>query len=307
MGIRLVMEATSRQAPEGLTWRERYALIVLAASAIDATRELPPGIEDNPEIIARLRLGRNERFAVMKSLCEKGALERLERGRNGVRAAYAIAPFVIVHEQERPGDPDAPPVENPSKHPGFPDAKGPVKHPDSASEASGFDPLKHPGIPDPAPYRGIKGFKTGGKTPPAPRQSPLLLTVPDGRPKGEGESPGGQIRNRDRRALADEISQARPEWTPRAVLRALEHHEVASRPWLIVAEAMRIVAADKATDSPGRLRHPGPWWAEAARRVRAATGPAGGAHAFDPDPESRLCRACQAPEVDKGHPRRRTA
>lgn len=41
MGIRLVMEATSQHAPEGLTWRERYALIVLAASAIDATRELP--------------------------------------------------------------------------------------------------------------------------------------------------------------------------------------------------------------------------------------------------------------------------
>lgn len=100
----------------------------------------------------------------------------------------------------------------------------------------------------------------------------------------------------------------RPEWTPRSVLRALEHADVISRPWPIVAEAMRIVAADKATDSSGRLKHPGPWWAEAARRVRSETGPADtGPHAYDPDPETRLCRDCHAPEVDKSHTRRRTA
>ena len=306
MGIRLAMEAADRTA-EDYTWRERCVLMVFAMSAIDDTRECPPGIEDRPEIIRRLGLSRTQRYAVIASLVEKGALERRERGRNGVKAHYAIASSVAIPGAGRPGDPDARPVDNPAKGPVNRDASASVKGPGSENEGSRKPGLKHPVNRDPAPYTGIKGFKTGGKTPLAPRQSPLLLTVPDGRPRGEGESPGGQIRNRDRRALADEISQARPEWTARSVLRALEHPEVASRPWPIVAEAMRIVAADKATDSPGRLRHPGPWWAEAARRVRAATAPAGGAHAFDPDPESRLCRTCQAPEVDKSHARRRTA
>lgn len=309
MGIRLAIEAADR-SPENLTWRERYALDILAMSAMDDTRECPPGIEDKPHIIRRLRLGRSERYAVIASLVAKGALERRERGRNGVQAVYAIVPFATSPGSERPGDPDAPPVENPVKGPGIPDASAPVKGPGSAAEGSGFHPAKGPGIPDPAPYKGFRGVKTGGGNPPAPRQSPLMLTVPDGSPRGEGESNGDQTPNRDRQALAAEIVAARPEWTPRSVLRALEDLEVTGRPWPIIAEAMRIVAADKATDSPGRLRHPGPWWAEAARKAQAAAqtggGPAHG-HAYNPDPETRLCRSCGGHQVDKGHARRRTA
>jgi hypothetical protein len=310
MGIRLVMEASGSRVPETLTWRERYALMVLAASAIDATRELPPGvIADSPDLAARLKMSHTQLYIVLDALCEKGALLRLERGRNGVKARYAIAPFGITTEPERPGDPDVPPVENPLKDPSNRDAKEPVKHPGSEDEASRFEPPKDPGSRDPAPYIGIKGFKTGRGTPPPPGMRPLIpFAVPDA-PEGEGDHPGSQIRNRDRRALAAEIVRMRPEWTARSVLRALEHPDVVSRPWLIVAEAMRIVAADKATDSPGRLRHPGPWWAEAARRVRGATEAAGeGPHAYDPDPATGLCR-CKAPREDKIHRdgRRRTA
>ena len=309
MGIRLVMEATSSHAPGALTWRERYVLAVLASSAMDATRECPPGIEDSPDLVARLRLGRSERYAVLASLVAKGALERLERGRNGVKAVYAIAPFELGAGSERPGEPDAPPVENPPKGPGFPDASEPVKGPGSASEGSGKPGRKGPGTPDPAPYIGIKGFKTGGGTPPPPGARPLFpFALPDA-PPGEGDHLGSQIRNRDRRALAAEIVGMRAEWSARSVLRALEHADVIGRPWLIAAEAMRIVAADKATDSPGRLRHPGPWWAEAARRVRGATEAAGdGPHAYDADPATGLCR-CKAPREDKIHRngRRRSA
>ena len=312
MGIHLVMEAAER-APD-LTWRERYALLVFASSAMDGTRECPDGIEDRPEIIRRLGLSRTQRYAVIAALCEKGALLRVKRGRNGVKAVYAIAPFVTIPSAERPGDPDVPPVDNRVKGPVNRDATGPLKGPGSENEGSRKPGLKDPSNRDASAgdtvFRGIKGFKTGGGTPPAPRQSPILLPVPDGKPKGEGDHPGSQIRNRDRRALADEISQARDEWSARSVLRALEHPDVAGRPWLIVAEAMRLVAADKATQSPGRLKHEGPWWAEAARRVRAATGAADAArsaHAFDPDPETRLCRVCHAPEVDKSHARRRSA
>jgi hypothetical protein len=311
MGIRLVMEASGSRVPESLTWRERYALMVLAASAIDATRELQPGvIEDSPDLAARLKMSRSQLYVVLDALCEKGALLRLERGRNGVKAVYAIAPFGTTAGPERPGEPDVPPVENPLKDPSKRDAKAPAKDPGSGNEGSRFTPSKDPGFRDSAPYIGIRGVKTGGGTPSAPRQSPLLMPVPDGQPRGEGESNRDQTRNRDRQALAAEIVAVRPEWTTRSVLRALEHLDVAERPWPIVAEAMRIVAADKATTSPGRLRHAGPWWAEAARRVRDSTeapSGAGGAHAFDPDPESRLCQVCHAPEVDKNHTQRKSA
>jgi len=311
MGIRLVMEATSSRVPETLTWRERYALMVLAASAIDATRELSPGvIEDSPELAARLKMSRTQLYVVIDALCEKGALLRLERGRNGVKAVYAIAPFSTSAGLERPGDPDVPPVENPLKDPSNRDASAPVKDPGSENEASRFDPVKHPGSRDAAPYIGIKGFKTGGGTPPPPGRRPLFpFALPDV-PTEEGDiseaknpAPNGP----GRQALAAEICKTRPEWTPRSVLRAVEHPEVTSRPWPIVAEAMRLVAADKATEGPGRLRHPGPWWAEAARKVHAATGSEQpGGHEYDHDTRTGLCR-CKAPKVDKIHRRRRTA
>ena len=310
MGIRLVMEATSSRAPDALTWRERFVLTVLASSAMDATRECPEGIEDSPDLIARLRLGRSERYAVLASLVAKGALERLERGRNGVKAVYAIAPFEAIAGMERPGEPDAPPVDNSLKGPGFPDATGPVKGPGSTDEGSGNPGLKGPGSPDPAPYIGIIGFKTGGGTPPPPGRRPQFpFALPDVPPE-EGESPMAKNpapNGPGRQALAAEICKTRPEWTPRSVLRAVEHPEAASRPWPIVAEAMRLVAADKATEGPGRLRHPGPWWAEAARKVHAATGSEQpGGHEYDHDTRTGLCR-CKAPKVDKIHRRRRTA
>jgi hypothetical protein len=90
VGWELVCEAISH-GPGDLTWRERCALIVLAGAADDAGRECPPGIEDSPDIMAGLRLGRSERYSVIRSLCDKGALLHAERGRNGVAAVYVIA------------------------------------------------------------------------------------------------------------------------------------------------------------------------------------------------------------------------
>lgn len=144
MGWQLVREAEDH-GPDSLTWRERFALSVLANAAIDETRECPH-IEDRPDIIRRLRLGRSERFAVISALCDKGALIQVERGRNNKRAVYAIAPFValaqlaaLANGSKRPGNPDPRPVDNGSapvgnglKGPGFPDARR----------------LKGPGFPD---------------------------------------------------------------------------------------------------------------------------------------------------------------
>jgi hypothetical protein len=315
MGIRLVMEATSRRAPEGLTWRERYALIVLAASAMDGTRELPPGIETSPEMAARLRLSRTQLYLVLGALCEKGALVHLERGRNGVKAAYAIAPLVPHSGSERPGDPDVPPVENPLKSPSNRDASAPAKGPGSENEGSRFEVPKGPGFRDPAPYIGIKGFKTGGKTPPPPGTRPLFpCALPDAPPE-EGESltaknpaPHGTLH--DRQALAAEIRKTRDDWSTRSILRALERPAVAERPWPVVAEAMRLMVADTTTAYPGRLEYDGPWWAEAARKVQPARGrhaAPDGTHGYDHNPATGLCRECRAPEVDKVHRRRRSA
>jgi hypothetical protein len=96
----------------------------------------------------------------------------VERGRNGVRAVYAIAPFttlaylmgpgfpdpnLVDNRLKGPGFPDAPPVDNPPKGPGTPDASDDgamLKGPGFASEGSGFHPLKGPGIPDPIGDRG---------------------------------------------------------------------------------------------------------------------------------------------------------
>jgi hypothetical protein len=147
LGWELVREATDH-APEALTWRERYALLVLAGAADDEGRDCPPGIEDTPEIVARLRLGRSERYAVIRSLCDKGALLHAERGRNGVAAVYLIAPLI-------PGAAPGGAVDNPAKGPGFPDAPGGPKGPGTAAEGSGtggegsgFRPVKGPGTPD---------------------------------------------------------------------------------------------------------------------------------------------------------------
>ena len=138
MGWQLVREAEDH-APASLTWRERFALSVLANAAMDSTRECPHGIEDNPDIIRRLRLSRSARYEVISALCEKGALIQVERGRNGVRAVYAVAPFVALAALMRPGNPDASPVDNPTEHPGNPDPSGivrPLKGPGFTAEGS---------------------------------------------------------------------------------------------------------------------------------------------------------------------------
>lgn len=287
MGIRLVMEAATHAGP-GLTWRERFALSVLAASALDSTRACPAGVTERPEIIERLHMGRSERYAVLAALCAKGALVKTERGRNGVRAAYSIAVFTAGTGPERPGEPDAPPVDNsrepdsspvdnPPEGPGNPDAAPPAKGPGTATEGSAEPGLKGPRNPDSsqadASYRGFKGFKTGGGPPLPPRpdpQPPRLYVVPAPAPEEaagipESEHPASRARPASRRDVAAVIRTTRPEWSARSIVRALEHPDVTERPWPVVVEAIRLLAADPATQHPGRLRHDGPWWHQAAQ------------------------------------------
>lgn len=90
MGIRLFVEVLEH-APDALTWRERYALAVLAENANDSTRECWPGIEDDPAIAHRMRLpGRSSRYDVLSALRKKGALATVTSGCRGRRAVYRI-------------------------------------------------------------------------------------------------------------------------------------------------------------------------------------------------------------------------
>ncbi|MFI2078611.1 hypothetical protein [Streptomyces triculaminicus] len=150
-------------APETLTWRERYALTVLAENANDSTRECWPGIEDDPAIAHRMRLpGRSSRYEVLKALRQKGALEGVSAGHRGRRAVYRIPTLSPV---KGPGTPDA----TDEKGSGVPgqsvqegrtqsEEKGP-ETPDPIDEkGSGNDPErvrelhgKGPGTPDPFP------------------------------------------------------------------------------------------------------------------------------------------------------------
>jgi hypothetical protein len=306
MGIRLVMESTSRHTPEELTWRERYVLVVLASSAIDATRELPPGIETSPELAARLKLSRTQLYLVLSALVEKGALVHLERGRNGVKAVYAIAPF--NPGSERPGDPDVPPVENPLEGPSNRDASDPVKGPGSDAEGSRFEVPKRPGSRDPAPYIGVRGFKPGGK-PPLPPTLGSLVQLGFPTDPGEGEGDSGKRTPETITALVDAIRAIREDWSTRSARRALDDPSVRERPWPLVCEAFAIMARDPETRHPGRFPRDGPWWPAAERKCRRAAAcemQDEDVHEFEPNGNGD-CRRCPLPRESRFHRKRKAS
>jgi hypothetical protein len=135
MGWQLVREAEDH-GPAGLTWRERYMLSVLANAALDSTRECPAGIEDRPEVMARLRIGRSGFYAAISALCEKGALVQLRRGGNGRTSLYGIARMAPAAAPR--------PVDNPELGPQNPDSK-PGRY---SGVASGFEGELGPQNPD---------------------------------------------------------------------------------------------------------------------------------------------------------------
>lgn len=160
MGVKLMVEVLDH-APEKLTPRERYVLVVLAENARDSTRICWPGIEDDESFIRRSRLGRSERYNVIKSLIDKGALERARRGQKGIRAEYRIAAMppaaaaeVPVQGPENPDAETQPAGEvrvlgtrtlSVSQGPENPDAENPdadAQGPGLAHSGSGFSPFR---------------------------------------------------------------------------------------------------------------------------------------------------------------------
>lgn len=162
MGIRLIVEVMDH-APADLTWRERWALVVLAETANDTTRECWPGIEDDPEIAHRMRLpARSSRYEVIQALRLKGALASVSAGHRGRRAVYRVP---VLSPQKGPGFPD-PNDEKGSGNPGSSvrepqtqsERKGPESTDPKSEKGSGNDlervrdsPRKGPENPDPYP------------------------------------------------------------------------------------------------------------------------------------------------------------
>ena len=107
--------------------------------------------------------------------------------------------------------------------------------------------------------------------PPSPTPSPLAApepvrplwpaAVPDVRAEGEEDQSGDETQ--DLTGLVAKVRELRPDWSSRSITRAMADEAVTERPWPLAVAAMLAVAADPASEHPGRVSHDGPWWKSA--------------------------------------------
>lgn len=129
MGIRLIVEVLDH-CPSTLTHREKLALVVLAESARDRTRECLPGIENDEKVARRMKLpSRSSRYEVLHALRLKGAVEVVSGGRKHSRAVYRIAFMAPAQRPENP-DPEMP-AASPVQRPANPDAETAAQGPEN--------------------------------------------------------------------------------------------------------------------------------------------------------------------------------
>lgn len=141
---------------------------------------------------------------------------------------------------------------------------------------------------------------------PSVRESPVLVAE-DLPPPGShrAREPATETGAPDVDGLVEEVRRVRPDWSAGRIRAAVTHPDVAVRPAGTVAAAVLRLAADPATRHPGRLRHPGPWWATAEADTRPA-GPREGAGAvtgqvprLDPRVNARGLAAARAALHDR--------
>jgi hypothetical protein len=137
--------------------------------------------------------------------------------------------------------------------------------------------------------------------PPTPPRPLWPAAVPDAKPEGEGEDPDEENRLA---ALVAEVRDLRPEWSSTSIRRALTHPDVAERDTGRVRAAMLAVAADPATEQPGRLKHDGPWW---ATRPASPPPPPRPAWCGECDENTRLTTGDPPARCDACHPLRRAS
>ena len=89
---------------------------------------------------------------------------------------------------------------------------------------------------------------------------------------------GGEVNRPEAEQVAAAVAMIRPDWLQSSLVRMLEKHQ--HRPARDVMLALVWCAYDPATDSPGRINQPGPWWdvarlagAESSRQPERYTPP----------------------------------
>ncbi|HEX5496890.1 MAG TPA: hypothetical protein VFX70_20200 [Mycobacteriales bacterium] len=102
---------------------------------------------------------------------------------------------------------------------------------------------------------------------PSPEQPPTPVS------RRAREPGAGDVGVLDADGLVERVHRLRPDWTPARIRAAITHPDVAAHPPRVVAAAALRVAADPATRHPGRLRHPGPWWQQAATEATPTPAP----------------------------------
>ncbi len=99
MGIKLMVEVLD-DAPDTLTFRERYVLLALAENFNDGTRRGWPGYDGDDERSERFRhrarCTRRQFYETLRGLVGKGALTVVVSGHHGRQAVYAIPHLAAV-------------------------------------------------------------------------------------------------------------------------------------------------------------------------------------------------------------------
>jgi hypothetical protein len=200
VGIRLIVEVLNR-APEALTHREKLLLVVLAEDANEKTRTTWNSVE-RPEVLRGAKLSRSQLYAVLKSLTDKGALEKLAAGQKNGTAKYKIAEFP---ESQRPGIPDtdaapqrpsSPDTDN-SQRPETPDTDANSQRPENAdtdpSQCQEFRDVSVPESGTPTPLFPSSTTPSDSKQESAPSERHAYGIPDSARPLVDGMTAAGVV------------------------------------------------------------------------------------------------------------------
>jgi hypothetical protein len=116
-----------------------------------------------------------------------------------------------------------------------------------------------------APTTSTESFRPDGRSKNTPSEHTRKNTSPEP-PRGAASQPSsasakeGEDSDRKKTDLVEAVHTIRPSWSRSSIREALDAALADGRPWPAIARAFPKVAADEATNFPGRLHANGPWW-----------------------------------------------
>jgi len=149
--------------------------------------------------------------------------------------------------------------------------------------------VPHPHSPTPSPPAS-----------PEPVRGLWPAAVPDVQAEGEDSQDDETPELPD---LVARVRAIRPDWATDSIERAMSGKSVRERPWPMACAAMLAVAADPASQHPGRVAHDGPWWQRVPSQRRDTRPPWCGecdelTRMLDMDTdEPRRCPKCKSPKA----------